>query len=168
MAFHHQAFRPAVFLRDVKKASASNPDGSNTDVAGSGTGEDGAVIGAPTEPATTQAAGSASMILSSSVTDADSDMTRPHPMVAPVSSVLPAFETIVPRNAVVVPRVAALVTAQVMLPVYGPALPVSITSTPEALAVVSELPIRKVHDALSLPSASSRSVPVNCADDEKE
>jgi hypothetical protein len=74
----------------------------------------------------------------------------------------------VPRNVVVVPRVAALVTAQVMLPVNGPGLPVSTTTTLEALAVVSELPIRKIHDALSLPSASSRSVPVNCAADEKE
>ena len=51
----------------------------------------------------------------------------------------------------VVPRVAAPVTAQVMLPVNRPAPPASTTSTLEALAVVSELPTRNVHDASSLP-----------------
>jgi hypothetical protein len=118
-------------------------------VPGSGSGEGGET---GTEAAVTaQSAETASMRFSSSVTEAVSDMTLPHPTVAPVSSVLPASETIVPRNVVVVPRVAALVTAQVMLPVYSPALPVSTISTLDALAVVSELPTRKVHDAVSLP-----------------
>ncbi len=68
-------------------------------------------------------------MLSSRVTEASSDMTLPHPMVAPVWSVLPASDRMVPRKLVVVPRVAALVTAQVRPPVNGPALPASTTST---------------------------------------
>ena len=146
-------------MRNVRKASASSPEGSKANVPGSGTGA-GPVIGAE-ELLTAQSAGKASMTLSSRETEASSDMALPHPIVAPVSSTTPACETIVPRNVVVVPRVAALVTAQVILPVYSPALPVLTISTVEALAVVSPLPTRKVHDASSLPKALSMSVPVN-------
>jgi hypothetical protein len=63
------------------------------------------------------------IVLVSSVTAAASDITLPHPMVAPVLRTLAACEIIVPWNEVVVPRVAALPTAQVMVPVYGPELP---------------------------------------------
>jgi hypothetical protein len=76
-------------------------------------------------------------MLLSSVTEPFSDMTLPHPIVAPVCRTLPVPEIIVPRNVVVVRRVAALPTAQVMLPVYRPVLPVSTSSTLEPLAVVS-------------------------------
>ena len=70
-----------------------------------------------------------SMTLVSNVTEALSDMALPHPIVAPVLRAVLAFEIMVPRNVVVVPRVAPLVTAQVMLPVNGPAEPASTTLT---------------------------------------
>ena len=54
--------------------------------------------------------------MSASVTEASSDMTLPHPIVAPVSTASPASERIVPRNVVVVPRVAPEGASQVMLP----------------------------------------------------
>jgi hypothetical protein len=70
------------------------------------------------------------------VTEAFSDMTLPHPIVAALSRESPAKEMIVPRNDVVEPRVAEDPTSQVMLPVNGPD-PVSTTTTLDALAVVS-------------------------------
>jgi hypothetical protein len=81
------------------------------------------------------------MVLVSSVTEASSDMTLPHPIVAPVWMASPASEMIVPRKVVVVPRVAEEVTAQVMPPVNAPGAPALITSTVEALAVVRLLAI---------------------------
>src|ERR1019366_153075 len=69
----------------------------------------------PVAPVTVQVAG-VTMVFVSSVTEASSDMTLPHPIVAPVSITSPASEIIVPRKLVVVPRVAPDKVAQVMLP----------------------------------------------------
>ena len=98
----------------------------------------------PLTPAVTlQPVSGVKMTLVSSVTESTSDMTLPHPIVAPVSiaSGDAPSEIIVPRNVVVVPRVAAEPTAQVMPPVNAPRAPASITSTLEALAVVRVDPI---------------------------
>jgi hypothetical protein len=75
-----------------------------------------------------------------SVTEASSDTTLPHPMVAALSRESPAREMMDPKKEVVVPRVAEEPTSQVMLPVNGPE-PASMTSTLEALAVVSAVGI---------------------------
>ena len=98
------------------------------------------------------------MVLLISVTEASSDMPLPHPMVAALSRESPAREIIVPKNEVVEPRVAEEPTSQVMVPVNGPE-PVSITSTLEALAVVSAAGIWKIQLALLLAPALRKSVP---------
>jgi hypothetical protein len=107
------------------------------------------------------------MVLLSSVTAPVSAMTPPQPTVAPVVRVSEASEIIVPRKAVVVPRVADWPTIQFMLPVNSPALPVLVISTIDALAVVSVVPITKVHVPPSVAPASRSSVPVNSADEVK-
>src|ERR1019366_509436 len=100
------------------------------------------------------------MTLVSSVTEASSDMTLPHPIVAPVLTTSPASERIVPRNEVVVPRIAPVGASQVMLPVNGlPAVPPLITSTIEPLPVRSEVLMMITHVALLWPWASRVSTP---------
>lgn len=98
-------------------------------------------VSPPTPAVTLQLLSGVEMKLVSSVTDAFSEMTLPHPIVAPVWIASLLFEIIVPRNVVVVPSVAPEPTAQVMPPVNAPGAPASITLTVEALAVVSVLPI---------------------------
>jgi hypothetical protein len=98
--------------------------------------------------------------LSSSDTEAVSEITRPHPIVAPVWITSPAFEMIVPRKVVVVPRVAPDGATHVMLPVNAlPADPALITSTVEPLPVMSELLMMNVHVEPLLPCAFSTSMP---------
>ena len=97
----------------------------------------------PTSAVTLHPVSGVKMTLLSSVTESTSDITRPHPIVAPVwiASGDAPFEIMVPRNAVVVPRVAAEPTAQVMPPLNLPRAPASMILTTEPLAVVRVLPI---------------------------
>jgi len=74
--------------------------------------------------------------------------------------------TMFPDSAVPVPRVAELPTCQ-KTPLQFDA-PLLITTTDEALAVVSMLTILKRKTALGWLCASRVSVPVNWAEDEKQ
>src|ERR1700724_635348 len=90
---------------------------------------------------------------------------RPLPdPLAPVFRVMLVSATMLPSSAVPVPRVAELPTCQKM-PQLEPPL---ISSTDEALAVVSVLPILKMNRALGLPCALRVRVPVSCAEVEKQ
>ena len=83
--------------------------------------------------------------------------------LAPVFEVTLASARMFPANVVVVPSVAELPTCHDTLQFEPP-----ITLTVEALAVVSVLPILKMKTALGLPWAFRVSVPVNCAELEKQ
>ena len=69
-----------------------------------------------------------------------------------------------PTKLVPVPSVAELPTCQNTLQL----VPGLISTTAELLAVVRVLPILKMKSAFGLPSPSRTSVPVNCADEEKQ
>ena len=84
--------------------------------------------------------------------------------VAPVVAVTLAFAITLPTNVEVVPSVAELPTCQNTLHA-GPRWSRAPAS---AAAVVSVLPILKMKTALGLPWALSVSVPVSCADVEKQ
>ena len=103
------------------------------------------------------------MLLVSSVTAPLRASARPI-MFAPVVSVMLVSARMFPANEVVVPSVAELPTCQKTLHCDPPL----IITTEEPLAVVSVLPILKMNTAAALPCALSVSVPVSCADDEKQ
>ena len=88
----------------------------------------------------------------------------PQEMFAPVSSVILVSARMFPAKSVVVPRVAELPTCQKRLSPWPPL----VKTTFDPLAVVSELPIWKMKTELGLPMAFSVSVPVSCADEEKQ
>lgn len=116
------------------------------------------VPGLPSVLATVQSG--MAMVFVFSVTAPESAMALPHWIVAlfPIATV-PVSAIIVPRNVVVVPIMSPAPVTQVMLPVNAPGPPALTTSTVEPLAVVSELPIWKIYDALLLPPALSWSNP---------
>lgn len=82
----------------------------------------------------------------------------------PVVSVMLVRARMFPENRLPVPSVAELPTCQNTLQLD----PELMTGTLELLAVVSVLPIWKTKTAAGLPWASSVSVPVNWAEDEKQ
>src|SRR3954470_13389345 len=82
----------------------------------------------------------------------------------PVVSVMLVNASTLPMRDVVVPAVAELPTCQNTLHAEPPL----IITTDEALAVVSVLPILKTKTAAALPNEFSVSVPVSCAEVEKQ
>ncbi len=147
----------AACRRDLRPARTSprTPRPSNGALAGSGTGVPMAVVSQPPVSMDT--------IFVSRVTAPLRARARPHSMVAPVTRVMLLSARIFPANAVPEPRVAELPTCQKTL---SPAPPLAKT-TDEWLAVVRVLPIWNRNTAFGSPSASSVSVPVNCADEAK-
>ena len=103
------------------------------------------------------------MVLVSSVTAPLRASIRPT-LRAPVVIVMLVSARMLPTNVVPVPSVAELPTCQNTL--HGE--PPLFTSTRELLAVVSVLPILKMKTALAFPWASRMSVPVSCAEVEKQ
>jgi hypothetical protein len=85
-------------------------------------------------------------------------------IVAPVFNVMLVRARMFPMNEVVVPRTAELPICQNTLQLEPPL----IMLTEELLAVVSVLPIWKIKTALALPWALRVTVPVNCAEEEKQ
>jgi hypothetical protein len=85
-------------------------------------------------------------------------------MFVPVVTVTLVRARIFPLNLLFVPRVADFPTCQKTL--HG--LPPLVTTTDEALAVVSVLAIWKIQTALGFPCAFRVNVPVSCADDVKQ
>lgn len=84
--------------------------------------------------------------------------------VAPVVTVMLVRARMLPENRLSVPSVAELPTCQNTL--HRDAM--LMRETLEVLAVVSVLPIWKTKTAAGFPRAFSVSVPVSCADDEKQ
>ena len=84
--------------------------------------------------------------------------------VAPVSIVMVVSASTFPLNTEYLLMVAELPTCQNRLQSDPPL----IIFTDELLAVVSELPMRKMKTELGLPNASKVSVPVNWADEAKQ
>src|SRR4051794_14799396 len=99
----------------------------------------------------------------SSVTAPFRASVRPE-SVAPVFSVMLVSARMLPAKTVFVPSVAELPTCQKMLQLVAPL----ISATFEMLAVVKVLPILNRNCAAELPCALSVSVPVSCADEEKQ
>jgi hypothetical protein len=97
------------------------------------------------------------IVLVSNVTAPVRAQAAPQVILAPVVSVMLACARMSPVNDVVVPSVAELPTLQNTLPPCAPL----ISSTDEALAVVSVLPMLKMKIELGLPRPLSLSVPVN-------
>ena len=103
------------------------------------------------------------MVLVSSVTAPVCAQAAPQVIVAPVFRVMLVCARMSPANDVVVPSVAELPTRQNTLPPCAPL----ISEIPEALAVVSVLPILKMKTELGLPRPLSVRRPVNWADELK-
>jgi hypothetical protein len=101
--------------------------------------------------------------LESSVTAPFRARTLPETL-APLFRVMLVSAMIFPMNDVDVPRVAELPTCQKTLHGWPPL----VSSTDEPAAVVRVLPVRNTQTALGSPPASSVSVPVNWAEDEKQ
>src|SRR5258706_13008386 len=84
--------------------------------------------------------------------------------LTPFLTVMSASVRRLPANTVDALSVAELPTCQKTLPLQPPL----VTITEEPAAVVSVVLILKIQTALASSAASSKSVPVNCADDEKQ